>query len=91
MSIEDLKEQNILIPEDEWGSYSLKTTVSQIPVLILFLICFSSCFAAFLGNGNYWTWIGIIAFFVSFFGIVILCDRAIQTQRERTKKENKDS
>lgn len=91
MSIENLKEQNILLPEDEWGDYSLKTTVAQGPVLILFLLSVGACGLTLWGNGNLWTWIGIITFFISFFGIVILSDRAIQKQRERTKKTKRES
>lgn len=87
MSIEDLEEQNILLPEEEWGQHELKTTASQIPMLILFACSITGCVLSFLGNGNLWTWVGIVLFFVSFFGIVLLCDRAIVKQRERTNKE----
>lgn len=90
MSIEDLKEQNILLPEEEWGKHSLDTPIAQVPVLILFLFAVASCIIAFLGNGNTWTWIGTIVFFLSFFGIVILSDRGIQKQRERFKKEKRE-
>lgn len=90
MSIEDLKEQNILLPNDEWGKHKQDTTVSQIPVLILFLLSAASCILAFLANGSTWTWISVIVFFLAFYGIVILCDRAILKQRERFKKEKKE-
>lgn len=87
MSIEDLNEQHILLPEKEWGQHRLKTTTAQIPLLLLFLCSVAGCALAYRGNGELWTWSGIILFFISFFGIVILCDRAIIKQRQRTKKE----
>lgn len=90
MSIEDLKEQNILLPEKEWGIHKLKTTVQQIPALFLFVSCLVALSMTYFGGGNEWTWIGIILFFVSFFGIILLCDRAIVKQKERKQKEIKE-
>lgn len=89
MALEDLEEQNVLLPEDEWGAHNLETTVNQVPTLLLFLCSAAACVMAFLGDGNTLTWIGISTFFVTFFGVVWLCDRAIVKQRERFKKEKR--
>lgn len=90
MSIEDLKEQHILLPEREWGEHRLKTTAPRLPLLIFFLISVAACVLTFWGGGKFWTWTGITLFFVSFFGIVLLCDRAIIKQRKRMKQEKKE-
>ncbi|MCH2449964.1 MAG: hypothetical protein MK198_07435 [Gracilimonas sp.] len=90
MSIEDLKDQGILLPEKEWGEHNLTTTVSKIPIFLLFIFSVLGCLLTFLGEGKFWTWIGIILFFCSFFGVIILCDRAIVNQRKRTKREKQE-
>jgi len=91
MSLEDLQEQNILLPEEEWGEHELKTTIAEIPLAILFLCAAASWVAAYFGNGNWLTWVGVVVFFLSFFGIILLCDRAVTKQRKRFKKEQKES
>lgn len=90
MSIEDLKEQQVLLPEEEWGEHNLQTTVHKLPVLLLFLCSVAGCVMVYLGNGQTFTWIGIVLFFVTFFGVIWLCDRAILRQRERFKKERQE-
>lgn len=88
MSLEDLKEQGILIPEEEWGEHRLKTTVPQLPFAILFLISVAGCVMAYYGDGNSLTWIGIVVFFAAFFVMIWLNDRAVTRQRERFEKEH---
>lgn len=87
MSIEDLQQHGVLLPEDEWGTRKLTTTTSEIPLLLLFLAAAAGCFLTFWGGGNQWTWIGISLFFVAFFAIIVLCDRAIQYQNQRLEQE----
>jgi len=91
MSLEDLKEQNILLPEEEWGKHKLKTTISEIPFVILFLLSAAAWGLAYFGDGNWLTWVGIVVFFISFFGVILLCDRAVTKQRERFREEKKES
>ncbi|MGD8428547.1 MAG: hypothetical protein PVH63_13050 [Balneolaceae bacterium] len=91
MSLEDLKEQNILLPEEEWGTHKLETTISEIPLVILFLCSAAGWVTAYLGNGSWVTWLGIVTFFLTFFGIIVLCDRAVTKQRKRVKEEKRKS
>lgn len=91
MSLEDLKEQGILIPEEEWGEHRLKTTVPQVAFAILFLISVAGCVMAYYGDGNSLTWIGIVVFFVAFFVMIWLNDRAVTRQRERFEKEHEEA
>lgn len=88
MSIEDLKEQKILLPEKEWGEHRLTTTISQIPLLITFLGAIAGCVLAYTGDGDTWTWVGVVLFFLSFYAVVVLCDRAVVKQRERMQEES---
>lgn len=87
MSIEDLKEQHILLPEKEWGIHKLRTTVLKVPFSLLILSSIAGLVFTYVGGGRFWTWIGITVFFVSFFGIILLCDRAIIQQKARKQQE----
>jgi|GEM_PF-1813670 len=87
MSIEDLEQHGVLLPKKEWGKHELKTTTSEIPMLLIFLCSVAGCIITWMGNGNSWTWVGICLFFVAFAFVIVLCDKAIQRQRERFKQE----
>jgi len=91
MSLEDLKEQGILIPEEEWGEHRLKTTVPQFTFAILFLISVSGCVMAYFGDGHTLTWIGLVVFFTAFYVMIWVNDRAVTRQRERFEKEHKEA
>ena len=91
MSIEDLEKHGVLLPKKEWGKHELKTTTSEIPMLLIFLCSVAGCVMTWVGGGNTWTWIGIVLFFVAFGIVILLCDQAIQRQRERFKKERSEA
>lgn len=90
MSIEDLEQHGVLLPKDEWGTHKIETTTSEVPLLFTFLVSVAGCTAAFLGAGTAWTWIGIVVFFVAFAMVIVLCDRAIEKQRDRVKHEREE-
>jgi len=83
MGLEDLKEQNVLLPEERWGEHSLETTVPRGWLLLLSAVALASLAATYLGDGGPATWIGVGGFLVSIYAATILCDRAIERQRER--------
>lgn len=87
MSIEDLEKHNVLLPKDEWGIHKLKTTTSELPLLLAFVAGVAGCLLTFLGGGGRWTWIGICLFFIAFVLIIVMCDRAITRQNERVERE----
>ena len=87
MSIEDLRDHGVLLPEEEWGTHRLGTTIRQWPLLISFLVAVASLVAAYAGDGSVLTWTGVAGFFIAFFSMVGLCDRAIRRQRRRVQRE----
>jgi membrane protein implicated in regulation of membrane protease activity len=89
MSMEDLREHGVLLPEREWGEHRLETTVAQGPLLAAFLVAVLAVVAIYLGAGGTWTWIGLVVFLVAIFTVVWICDRAIVRQRERTRRERR--
>lgn len=83
MSLDELRDQGILLPEDEWGEHELETTVAKGPLFLVLLLAVGGLVAAFVGDGSWPTWVGVGLFLVSLYGATFLCDRAIDRQRER--------
>lgn len=90
MALEDLRQQGVLLPEDEWGAYPTTTTVEQGPLLVTFFVAVSGLVAGYLGDGRMLTWLGVGGFFLAFYGIVWICDRAIRHQRQRVRQRRAD-
>ena len=87
MTIEDLREQGVLLPEEEWGSHSLETTTRSWGLLAAFLTAAASLVVALLGDGGLPTWAGIGTFLVMLFALTWMCDRAVVRQRRRVRRE----
>ena len=89
MTIEDLREQGVLLPEEEWGTHPLETTVREIPLLAAFVLAVAAQVAAYAGNGSLLTWGGVAVFLGCLAAITWMCDRAILRQRERFRRERR--
>lgn len=87
MSLQDLKDHGVLLPEEEWGTHSLETTVPQVPLLAAFAMAVAALVAVFRGDGRTWTWIGVGGFLVALYTITLICDRAVAKQRRRVAEE----
>ena len=83
MALEELEEQGVLLPEERWGEHELSTTVARWPLATTFALGVAALAAAYLGDGGPWTWVGIGTFLAALYAATILCDRAIERQRER--------
>lgn len=90
MTIEDLREHGVLLPEDEWGQHELETTVPEWPLLLAFVAAAVAWVLAFLGNGALLTWVAVGAFLVLLYAITWMCDRAVTRQREKFRRERGD-
>lgn len=90
MTLEDLREHGVLLPEEEWGSHRLETTVPEWPLAGAFLVAAASLVAAYLGDGGPLTWIGVVVFLVAIYLVTWLVDRAVMQQRERFREERRD-
>jgi len=86
MGLEDLQEQGVLLPKEEWGKHSLKPTVAKWWLLAVFAAGVASLVASYLGDGGPLTWIGVGVFLVVLYTATILCDRAVERQRERMER-----
>jgi len=85
MSLDELRDQGILLPEDEWGEHDLETTVARGPLLVALLLAVAGLVAAFVGDGAWPTWVGVGLFLAGLYLATVLCDRAVERQRQRMK------
>lgn len=90
MTIEDLREHGVLLPEEEWGSHRLETTVPEWPLAAGFVAAVVLWVLAYLGAGGWLTWVSVVGFLVLLFVITWLCDRAVLAQRRRFHREREE-
>ena len=89
MSLEDLREHGVILPEREWGTRELTTTLPLLPALAAFLAATTGLALAYAGDGTPLTWVGIALFLAAFFTLTWLCDRAVRAERRRVRKGRK--
>lgn len=89
MSLDDLRDHGVILPEKEWGSHRLETTVPLLPTLVAFLAAVVGLVLAYAGDGAALTWVGIGLFLAAFFTLTWICDRAVFAQRRRVRRERK--
>lgn len=89
MSLDDLRKHGILLPEAEWGQHRLETTVAEGPMAAAFGMALAAVTAIYLGGGGPWTWVGLVVFLVTLLAIIVICDRAIERLRARTRRERR--
>lgn len=87
MTLEDLKEEGVLLPEREWGQHELSSTAPAAPFLGLILIAAATIIVALAGAGGPLTFIGIALFLIALGALTWLLDRAIREQLRRTGRE----
>jgi len=89
VSIDDLREQGVLLPEEEWGEHALETTVHVLPLAVGFAVAAASLAVIYLGDGGILTWVGSAIFLVALYAVVWMCDQAVLRQRERFREERR--
>ena len=87
MTIEDLEEQGVLLPEEEWGVHELETTTPEVPLALAFVAALGFWMMIYMGDGRLLTWVGTGLFLATLYGITWICDRAVLRQREKFREE----
>ena len=87
MSLQDLKDEGVLLPESEWGGPSRKSTVPRGSIAILLAVAVGALAAAYMGGGGWLTWVGITVYLLDFTGIWWVLDRATLKQRRRVESD----
>jgi hypothetical protein len=90
MSQQDLESHGVLLPEEEWGEHTLKTTVPQTGLAALFVVAVVAIVAMYVGDGARLTWIAMGVFLLALYAITWLCDRAVRKQRQRFRAERRE-
>lgn len=90
MPLEDLEEHGVLLSEEERGTHPSTALTPAVPALIASALAVAGCVAMFIGDGRLWTWIGLGAFSLGFFALIVLSDRAVSTRRERVERIRAD-
>ena len=91
MTMDDLREHGVLLPEEEWGAHRLETTVPEWPLAAARLGAAALWVVAYLGDGGTATWIAVAGFLVLLFAVTWTCDRAVRRQRERFREERREA
>jgi membrane protein implicated in regulation of membrane protease activity len=91
MTMEDLREHGVLLPEEEWGTHRLETTVPEWPLAVMLLAAAVLWVVAYLGDGGTSTWIAIGGYLILVFAVTWICDRAVRGQRERFREERREA
>jgi len=89
MTLEDLRDHGVLLPEEEWGTHELETTVPEWPLLVAFLTAAGLWVLAYLGEGGLLTALSVTGFLVLLFAITWICDRGVTRQRARSREERR--
>lgn len=90
MTMEDLREHGVLLPEEEWGAHRLETTVPEWPLAAMFVAAAVLWVVAYVGDGGTTTWVAVAGFLVLLYAITWTCDRAVGRQRERFREEHEE-
>jgi hypothetical protein len=83
MSLESLEQDGILLPREEWGTADLHTTVNKPRLIALGVAAAVSCALMLWGDGNAWTWAGLVLFLADLFAFTWFSVLAIQKQSQR--------
>ena len=87
MTIEDLKEEGVLLPEREWGKHELSSTVPRIPLLIILAAATISIVVALIADGGPLTFAAVGAFIISLYALTWILDRSVVRLRRRIARE----
>lgn len=86
MSLEDLEDQGVLLPEAEWGTLPRGYAGRRWRLVAIFAAGIGALGVALLGDGGWLTWAGIAAFLAAFFGLVVEATHAVKAQRRRVAR-----
>lgn len=85
MTLESLEQDGILLPRDEWGTKDLHTTVNKPRLIALGVAAVVACGLMLWGDGNVWTWLGLVVFLADLFAFTAMSMRAIRKQAASRK------
>ena len=85
MSIRDLKEMGILLPEEKWGQFDLTTSLNKPRLFTALVLGLVSAIAIYVGKGEALTWVGVGLYFVFVFWLTRIFLKGVAVQNEETE------
>lgn len=86
MSLEELEEQDLFLPESAQGELDLSASVSKTQAAGVFLLGFVGALLMILGAGEWLTWVGAVLFLAFLFLFTWTSNRGIDRQNEEVRK-----
>jgi len=83
MSQKDLEDAGILLPKKLWGRSLFGSTVNTFALLITGILGLGAATTIYLGDGSWWTWMGVGGYFIFLILFYFISSRAIDKQNER--------
>jgi steroid 5-alpha reductase family enzyme len=87
MSLKDLDEHGILLPEEEWGVHDLHTSVNKPELVTSMLFGLASVATMYFGGGETITFVGMVMFILFMGWITRLSVKAIKVQAAQFAEE----
>ncbi len=85
MSMKDLEEMGILLPENKWGQSDLHTTVDKIQLVASGLLALGAVILGYVGNGGLLTWVGVGMFFMFVGWFTRISLKAVEVQNDQVE------
>ncbi|MFW5868486.1 MAG: hypothetical protein ACOCX2_11755 [Armatimonadota bacterium] len=91
MSLKDLQEHGILLPEEEWGVHDLHTSVNKPLLIVALLFGVAAVVMMYFGGGQTPTFVGMVMF-IAFMGwITQISLKAIDVQAAQFAEERQEA
>lgn len=88
MSLRELNDSGMLLPQDEWGAHDLHSTVSRAGLIAALILGLVSIALMYLGAGSTMTMVGIVLFLVFMVWITRISVTAVDQLGERFDAES---
>ncbi|MEA3400718.1 MAG: hypothetical protein U9R79_05665 [Armatimonadota bacterium] len=87
MSLKDLREAGVLLPQDEWGVHDLHTSVNKPMLIAALLFGLAAVVIMYVGGGRMLTFVGGLMFVVFMAWITHISVKAVNVQAAQFEEE----
>lgn len=87
MSLKDLSEHGILLPQEEWGAHDLHTSVNKVALVAALLFGLAAVVLMYLGGGTSLTFVGTVMFLAFMAWVTHISMKAIDVQAAQFAEE----
>jgi len=91
VSLKDLQDAGVLLPEDEWGVHELHTSVNKPQLIAALALGLFSVILMYIGGGRALTFIGSGLFLIFMGWITYISVHAVKVQSAQFDRERHDA